>query len=146
MEDRIFKGNTKAIRLASDGIVIKAASWAHGFKGEKMVPFRSITTVQFKEPGWMTAGYIQFGILGGIESSGGLAAAVNDENSVLFDKAELEAFKQLRQIVEAHCGAVAQPTVAQSSVADELKKLAELLSQGVLTQAEFDAQKAKLLG
>jgi len=145
MEDRIFKGNTKTIRLAADGIAIKAASWAHGFKGEKMVPFRSITTVQFKEPGWMTAGYIQFGVLGGIESGGGLAAAVNDENSVLFDKPELEAFKELRQIVEARCGAAAQPVAAPSSVADELKKLAELLSQGILSQAEFEAQKAKLL-
>jgi hypothetical protein len=32
------------------------------------------------------------------------------------------------------------------SVADELKKLKELLDAGVLTQEEFDAQKKKLLG
>lgn len=32
------------------------------------------------------------------------------------------------------------------SVADELAKLAGLLQQGLLTQAEFDAQKARLLG
>ena len=34
---------------------------------------------------------------------------------------------------------------AQSSTAEELTKLATLRDQGVLTQAEFDAQKAKLL-
>lgn len=34
---------------------------------------------------------------------------------------------------------------APVSVADELKKLKELLDQGILTQAEFDAQKKKLL-
>lgn len=32
------------------------------------------------------------------------------------------------------------------SIADELKKLKELLDAGVLTQEEFDAQKKKLLG
>ena len=31
------------------------------------------------------------------------------------------------------------------SLADELKKLAELRDSGILTDAEFDAQKAKLL-
>lgn len=35
---------------------------------------------------------------------------------------------------------------AAVSPADELKKLAELLSQGILTQAEFDAKKKQLLG
>ena len=35
--------------------------------------------------------------------------------------------------------------VAVSSVADELTKLAELRDKGVLTDAEFDAQKDKLL-
>lgn len=34
---------------------------------------------------------------------------------------------------------------AQSSVADELAKLASLKEQGVLTQAEFDSEKAKIL-
>ena len=33
-----------------------------------------------------------------------------------------------------------------ASVADELKKLAELRDAGVLTEEEFDTQKAKLLG
>ena len=36
--------------------------------------------------------------------------------------------------------------VASASTADELTKLATLRDQGVLTSAEFDAQKAALLG
>lgn len=42
-----------------------------------------------------------------------------------------------------------KPPVAQNSnvsVADEIRKLAELLREGVLTQDEFDARKAELLG
>jgi hypothetical protein len=38
------------------------------------------------------------------------------------------------------------PTGQGLSVADELAKLAQLRDAGVLTPAEFDAQKAKLLG
>jgi hypothetical protein len=33
-----------------------------------------------------------------------------------------------------------------SSVIDQLKQLGELKEQGILTEAEFEAQKAKLLG
>lgn len=37
-------------------------------------------------------------------------------------------------------------TVAGSSTADELSKLAELRDKGIITDAEFNVQKAKLLG
>jgi len=46
------------------------------------------------------------------------------------------------------CEVVPCQTVATkppASVADEIKKLKELLDSGALTQAEFDAQKKKLL-
>jgi hypothetical protein len=38
------------------------------------------------------------------------------------------------------------PAAGGSSVIDQLKELASLKDAGVLTQAEFDAQKARLLG
>ena len=37
-------------------------------------------------------------------------------------------------------------TAAGSNTADQIAKLAELKDKGTITQAEFDAQKAKLLG
>jgi hypothetical protein len=43
-------------------------------------------------------------------------------------------------------GAMAAPQTASNSVADELAKLAQLRDSGVLTDAEFAQQKAKLLG
>jgi Short C-terminal domain len=42
--------------------------------------------------------------------------------------------------------APASPTGGESSVIDQLKELGELRSQGILTEEEFAAQKAKLLG
>ncbi len=41
---------------------------------------------------------------------------------------------------------VQQTAAESSSPADQLAKLANLRDQGVLTQAEFDQQKAKILG
>jgi hypothetical protein len=49
-------------------------------------------------------------------------------------------------IDEAHTTSRAAASSASgSSAADELRKLAELHSQGVLTQEEFEAAKARVL-
>ena len=40
----------------------------------------------------------------------------------------------------------AAPAAAESSVIDQLKQLGELKAQGILTEEEFAAQKAKVLG
>jgi hypothetical protein len=40
----------------------------------------------------------------------------------------------------------AAPAASTGSVIDQLKELGELKEQGILTEAEFEAQKAKLLG
>jgi hypothetical protein len=42
--------------------------------------------------------------------------------------------------------AAAPPAASGGSVIDQLKELGELKEQGVLTEAEFESQKAKLLG
>lgn len=56
-----------------------------GIKKEKIIPLKSITSIQLKKPG-MTNGYIQFDILGGIESKSGVFNATKDENTVMFSK------------------------------------------------------------
>jgi hypothetical protein len=38
------------------------------------------------------------------------------------------------------------PAAAQPDMVEQLKQLADLHSQGILTDAEFEAQKAKILG
>lgn len=52
---------------------------------------------------------------------------------------ELEESKSIQEIALA-------PQDNGSSVADELAKLKSLLDAGVLTQEEFDDQKAKIIG
>ena len=118
-----------------------------GLKGEKRIPFSSITSVQFKEPG-VTTGYIQFGIIGGNESRGGVFNATTDENTVLFLAKALDEFRQLRDTVESKIGRPAQATYDSAttivSFSEELTRIADLRDRGVLTEEEFAEEKARL--
>jgi hypothetical protein len=61
----------------------------------------------------------------------------------MHERAELQAEqvqKQFDEYVKKTAGA------SGTSSADQLHKLADLKERGVLTEAEFDAEKAKLLG
>jgi len=56
------------------------------------------------------------------------------------------AVQQARQQDQEFRSYVQDAAGTQPSTADQLAKLADLRDRGVITQAEFDAQKAKLLG
>lgn len=122
-------------------------------KGEKRIPIGSVTAVQWKPPGAMVRGFIQFTVPGGNEgrSHAGrqTSDAAKDENSVLIDRSQREAFERLREAVEqaiAQRGIPTQSAAAPVSVGDELAKLAALHQQGVLSEEEFAAAKARLIG
>ncbi|MDQ3106832.1 MAG: SHOCT domain-containing protein [Actinomycetota bacterium] len=85
--------------------------------------------------------------------------AVTEQSKDLADKgkkalAEQQAKQQARQAAAPVDGTAPMPieepdetsSVAPIDVADQLRKLAELRDQGVLTEDEFSVQKQKLLG
>jgi hypothetical protein len=122
-------------------------------KGEKRLHIGQITAVQWKPAGWAVNGFIQFTVPGGNEQRSSFGSqtvsAVQDENSVMFTKKQQPGFERLRTAIDE---AVAQQHVPQAAVssqdstADELAKLAALRDQGVITDADFEAGKAKVLG
>lgn len=65
------------------------------------------------------------------------ANRAKDTLSVIIDKAKQTAAPVVNQVVQA--------PAPKSGVADELAKLAKLKADGILTEEEFSAQKAKLL-
>jgi len=73
-------------------------------KGEKRIPVKSITAVQWKPPGVLTNGYIEFTVTGGNEarSRAGVATAqaVANENAVLVTRKQADDFLALRRAVE----------------------------------------------
>jgi hypothetical protein len=118
----------------------------HGIQGTKTIPFRSITAIQFKEAGMMS-GYLQFTLIGGRESTGGVFAAAEDENSFMF-RGQNKRMREIRDYIEQQRAVPeARPAAPSSvSIADEIAKLKGLHDQGVLTAEEFERAKTKLLG
>lgn len=150
-DERIYVGYAGSVEVTANAIVISrhgtAAFLTHGLKGEKRIPFSSITAVQFRPAGKTLSGYIQFTILGAIESPTGIWDATLDENTVMFTSEHQERFDELRQLVESRIAAMPEVSaaVAGGSVADELAKLADLRDRGVLSDSEFATEKGRLL-
>jgi hypothetical protein len=144
-----YRGFGGTVEVMGDGLVISRhgvlSFFAQGLKGQKSIPFSSITAVQFKPASIWTNGYIQFSIKGGIENRGGLMSAGGDENSVIFQEKSQAQFEELKALVERK---IAESKTASSpaSVADEIAKFAALRDQGILTSEEFDKKKRLLLG
>jgi hypothetical protein len=165
------KGPNGDLAVDDDWVTIsrsnRRSKLTHGFDGDKRIPISSITAVQFKAVGKYgnmlgklnkspdsmvgpATGYIQFVVLGSQESKRGLNAAQYDENTVMFNNVGQPDFEKIRDFVEKRIVELRQApsttVVKEVDVADQLLKLSQLRDQGILTQDEFDAQKAKLLG
>lgn len=89
---------SKRVIISRKGLLGKAV---HGYKGDKEIPLKNITAVQFKLPGSVTNGYIQFSLLGGNESRGGAFDAAGDENTVMFTKNQESDFKEIKRFIDA---------------------------------------------
>jgi len=119
-----------------------------GLKGTKSIPFSSIQALQFKEAGAIISGYIQFTIIGGNESRGGVLAAANDENTFMFAQTKNNAKAiEIKKFIEESVTKTRSPQQQASpfSLSDELQKLAKLRDQGILSEQEFQAAKQKLM-
>jgi hypothetical protein len=123
-------------------------------KGEKRLHISQISAVQWKPATAINNGFIQFTVPGGIERRSRFGSqtqdAARDENSIVFRKSQMPAFAELRaaldQAIADHHTPQA-PVVAQPvSIADELAKLAGLRDQGIISDADFEAAKARILG
>jgi len=121
-------------------------------KGEKRIPVGQISAVQFKPAALVTQGFIQFTIPGGAEVKSRFGSqsqqAFQDENSVVFLHKSNADMQTIRDAVEQAIIKRSEPQIIVSppSASDELTRLAGLHAQGVLSDAEFAAAKARLLG
>jgi len=122
------------------------ALMTQGLKGDKDILLTSITSVQFKPVGSLTAGYIQFSYMGGLESKQGLFQAVEDENSVMFTETQEPEFRTLKRTMEEMIARPATQPAITPAYLDELEKLADLRSRGIITEEEFNSKKKQLLG
>jgi len=145
----LAKGINGQIELYENKIVIKrqgfVAFMTQGFKGDKEILLKHISSMQCKKVGFFTSGYIQFAFLGGSETKKGLVDAAHDENTVMFNLKQQEAFLKLKEQAEKIIYSVEQGSASKSSGLDEIEKLASLRDKGILSEEEFIAKKKQLL-
>jgi hypothetical protein len=144
-ENNPLKGRGLTIWTEGEDLLIKYGVLYYGFLGTKRVPVANITTINWKEPGSWTVGFLELNILGEAPPSSMASPNVQNQNRLSFEKSEHAQFAELRDWIQSKMGKGSNASQTGVSVAEELTKLAALMEQGLLTQEEFDTQKAKLL-
>ena len=118
------------------------------FNGTKKIFYADLTSLQFREPGRITDGYIEFEYPG--SRSGSNMGSYGGENTVQFGKKDFDLMKQIYDYVDGRLAEIRRNKnsggVAAVSPAEELKKFKELLDMGIISQEEFDTKKKQLLG
>ncbi len=116
------------------------------FKGDKEIGIDQISAVQWRNPGSVTLGHIQFSFMGG---SSDAWMASRDENAVLFSKVQESAFRRLKDELDVRMrtrrAGTPGATSVKEDVPDQIRKLADLRDAGILTAEEFETKKAELL-
>lgn len=149
------KGHTGAVSFDGQHVTIIRKGFlarASVGKGEKRLHVGQIAAVQWKPAGPLVNGFIQFTVPGGNERRSAFgsqtSSAAHDENSVVFTRKQMPDFERLRAAIDEAISRQHAPQdgAGYGSVADELAKLASLRDGGVITAADFEVVKAKLLG
>ena len=144
------EGANGQVELHESKIVIKRkgllAKLGHMGKGDKEIPLSSITSIQFKDAGRLTNGYIQFGQSGYSESDGGAFDAANDENSVMFKRKQQDDFEELRERINE----LREQSSGVSSGSDDsdpaIEALREKYATGEISKEEYEERLEVLQG
>jgi hypothetical protein len=147
---------SKYTTVTFDGTSITIDRNAPGRHGRDTYALAQISGVQLSPPRLTQAGgrftlVMAGGVQRGSRSSTRLSSAGDDPLTVIFGKSRLSQFQALADaITRALAGGPAQPQAvaapAAAGLADQLAQLAALRDSGALSDAEFAAAKARLLG
>jgi hypothetical protein len=135
---RIYEDKISIVQVGFMGFLLK------GSRGTKTIPYSSIMAVQYRKPGLLTNGYIQFTIPGGKEATGGLYAATQDENTFMFRQPQLSEMDRAKAFIEEKLLRNSKHG-RSAGLGDEIFKLVKLLENGQISAAEFEKLKEALL-
>jgi hypothetical protein len=153
-----LKGQNGILYICEEYIEISRKSFggfiSQGGKGNRKFYYSDINSIEYKTPTLLGNGYFKV-IAGGtqdIDAKVGIISSsmnsMKDPNTVIlraFKKAVSQKCNEAYEIAMNQLKSNKSSTPAATSNLDELKKLGELLSSGVLTQDEFNQEKRKLL-
>lgn len=141
----ILKKNTDM--TGAGGLLGVALSVATSSKGGYTMPYEAIHSVSISEGGWTSPPFIQI-LTPGERAVSNSEEAMKSPSCLLFKKSAMSEFHSLKSEIETRVAKAKRrpdPVAPASSLADELRKLSELVAAGILTQEEFDRKKAQLL-
>ena len=149
-----MKGAHKTIKVYEDHLTMEPnrsllGYISAGMSGIKTIMFSSISSVQFKKPGLMN-GYLSFTIPGGNEIHGlDVLGMMNDENTLILKpfNPQTQLSLEIKEYIENKVRDFQESRVPpqNSSMADELQKLADLKEKGILSEEEFQDAKHNLI-
>lgn len=158
----LFNAGGGSIELTRDGVIINkkntnmagagglldvAIGLATSTMGDLLMPYAAIHSVNISQGGFMTPPFIQV-LMTGEAPVSDAELAMKTPSCLLFKKSMLPEFQSIKKEIEKRV-ANAKATDSRGgavSVADEIRKLGQLLNSGLLTKEEFDAKKKTLLG
>lgn len=156
--------NDTSLTIKRVGTISK---FVHGFKGARTIMFHQILAVEVEEVG-VTTGYIRFITSNYSDKKDkdiGLAMKITnstigkmDDNTIHVDAISAkdkqianEKMYEIKKFIEDYNSDIANNLAGKASsstnksMADQIKELKELLDSGVISQAEFDDAKKKII-
>jgi hypothetical protein len=156
LEQKLREGNGKTARATvltvKAGIYTTEGGGEHGYGGTDITRYHYTLRVEPDgEQPFEAKVVIRHNKLSDVEAGATVAVLYDpdDHDNVAFDLAgtKQQVEQEWEERIRAFQPAVAPPAPAPATTeVDQLAKLADLHDRGVLTQAEFDTEKAKILG
>ncbi|MBQ1678646.1 MAG: SHOCT domain-containing protein [Oscillospiraceae bacterium] len=117
---------------------------------EIVVPIQNIQEFQLEPPKNYASGIIRIKTAkaAGASLNVGLGISVHDSTISLFptENAEFAEAKKIRDYISNYSNTTPPIITSNNSTADEIRKFRDLLTEGIITQEEFEQKKKQLLG
>lgn len=157
-----FKGQNGKLLVYDDHIAISRDTLGGfmsqgGSSGERKFYYKDISSFEYKKPTFLANGYFKVIVPGTAETNakvgifGSSIESMKDQNTVIlraFTKSVGDETERIYKIIMQKIADAKKDKPSDTShpsKMDELKKLGELRTSGILTEEEFQREKEKLL-
>jgi hypothetical protein len=156
-----LKATNGIITLYDDKVIISRKSLggfaSQGNKGDRIIFYKDISSIEYKKPSMMANGYLQF-IIPGTQTTnnkvglfGSSIDSLKDPNTIILRAFNSEVPKKADEIYKILLDKISESrnttaVIQKESSADEIRKYKQLLDEGIINQEEFDIKKKELLG
>lgn len=115
-------------------------------RGDTTVRYSEILGIKFSEPTRTSQGYLQLNTPR-TSMLGVIRTVDQPQNAVMFKRDRLEDASEVKRFIEEKLRSIAAsepPLVA--SLPDQLRELKSMYDEGLVTESEYEAKRAQLLG